>query len=565
MNIKLKIITTLLGVFFGCGIVTSQTPKAEQAMDSKRQHITEVAALTGKGDLDKLKTVLIDGLNDGMAVSELKEVMVHAYAYCGFPRALRGLQTLVAVLDERKAKGIEDDWGRKASPITDTRSKYERGRDILVEISGIPADAPKADYAILAPEIEVFLKEHLFADLFERDVLTYAERELTTVAVIASLGKGVEPMLKGHMGIALNVGITPDELRSVLAIVEKNIGRDEADGGRLALNEVLQSKGLTTAPEASAVTIGNGVKKQKVTFHNRFLIDMVGDLYFPANYSPAKKYAAIIVGHPFGGVKEQTSGLHARKLAEIGYVTLAFDASYYGESGGYPRRMESPEVRVDDFSAAVDFLTNHPAVEADKIGVIGICGGGCYSVSATQIDHRIKALATISMYDMGRARRQGIGDTQTYQQRMSILDEIGRQRTAEYGGAARKDIRALPEKVDENTPKFAIDFLDYYDNPERGQHPNSTGYYSYTSLAPMMNFFPFTQIETISPRPLLFIVGENAVSKYFSEDAYEKAAEPKELFVVPGATHVDLYDQPKYLKITLPKLCLLYTSDAADD
>ena len=470
MNIKLKIITTLLGVFFGCGIVTSQTPKAEQAMDSKRQHITEVAALTGKGDLDKLKIVLIDGLNDGMAVSELKEVMVHAYAYCGFPRALRGLQTLVAVLDERKAKGIEDDWGRKASPITDTRSKYERGRDILVEISGIPADAPKADYAILAPEIEVFLK------------------------------------------------------------------------------------GLTTAPEAPAVTIGNGVKKQKVTFHNRFLIDMVGDLYFPANYSPAKKYAAIIVGHPFGGVKEQTSGLHARKLAEIGYVTLAFDASYYGESGGYPRRMESPEVRVDDFSAAVDFLTNHPAVEADKIGVIGICGGGCYSVSATQIDHRIKALATISMYDMGRARRQGIGDTQTYQQRMSILDEIGRQRTAEYGGAARKDIRALPEKVDENTPKFAIDFLDYYDNPKRGQHPNSTGYYSYTSLAPMMNFFPFTQIETISPRPLLFIVGENAVSKYFSEDAYEKAAEPKELFVVPGATHVDLYDQPEYLKITLPKL-----------
>ena len=554
MNIKLKIITTLLGVFFGCGIVTSQTPKAEQAMDSKRQHITEVAALTGKGDLDKLKIVLIDGLNDGMAVSELKEVMVHAYAYCGFPRALRGLQTLVAVLDERKAKGIEDDWGRKASPITDTRSKYERGRDILVEISGIPADAPKADYAILAPEIEVFLKEHLFADLFERDVLTYAERELTTVAVIASLGKGVEPMLKGHMGIALNVGITPDELRSVLAIVEKNIGRGEADGGRLALNEVLQSKGLTTAPEAPAVTIGNGVKKQKVTFHNRFLIDMVGDLYFPANYSPAKKYAAIIVDHPFGGVKEQTSGLHARKLAEIGYVTLAFDASYYGESGGYPRRMESPEVRVDDFSAAVDFLTNHPAVEADKIGVIGICGGGCYSVSAKQIDHRIKALATISMYDMGRARRQGIGDTQTYQQRMSILDEIGRQRTAEYGGAARKDIRALPKKVDENTPKFAIDFLDYYDNPERGQHPNSTGYYSYTSLAPMMNFFPFTQIETISPRPLLFIVGENAVSKYFSEDAYEKAAEPKELFVVPGATHVDLYDQPEYLKITLPKL-----------
>ena len=554
MKIKMKIMTTLLGVLFGCGIAASQTPKAEQAMDSKRQHIAEVATLTSMGDLDKLKTVLTDGLNDGMTVSELKEVMVHTYAYCGFPRALRGLQTLVAVLDERKAKGFEDDWGREASPITDTRRKYERGRDILAEISGVPVDAPKADYAVLAPEIEVFLKEHLFADLFERDVLTYAERELTTVAVIASLGKGVEPMLKGHMGIALNVGVTPDELRGVLAIVEKNVGRSEADGGRLVLNELLQSKGLIANPETPVETVENGVKKQKVTFHNRFLIDVVGDLYFPANYDSAKKYAAIIVVHPFGGVKEQTSGLHARKLAEMGYVTLAFDASYYGESGGYPRRMESPEVRVEDFSAAVDFLSNHPAVDTDKIGVIGICGGGCYSVNATQIDHRIKALATISMYDMGRARRQGVGDTQTYEQRMAILDELGRQRTAEYGGATRRDIRALPEKVDENTPKFAIDFLDYYDNPQRGQHPNSTGYYSYTSLAPMMNFFPFAQIETISPRPVLFIVGENAVSKYFSEDAYEKAAEPKELFVVPEATHVDLYDQPKYLKITIPKL-----------
>ena len=521
-------------------------------MDSK--HIAEVAALTGKGDLDRLETALTDGLNDGMTVNELKEVMVHAYAYCGFPRALRGLQTLVAVLDERKAKGIEDKMGREASPITGTRSKYERGKEILAEISGAPADAPKAGYAVLAPEIEVFLKEHLFADLFERDVLTYAERELTTVAVIASLGKGVEPMLKGHIGIALNVGVTPDELRGVMTVIERQVGRSEADRGRMILNDVLQSKGMATGSETPAVAVENGVKKQKVTFHNRFLTDITGDLYLPAGYNPTKKYAAIIVGHPFGGVKEQTSGLHASKLAEMGYVALAFDASYYGESGGYPRHIESPEVRVEDFSAAVDFLTNHPAVDADKIGVVGICGGGCYSVSATQIDHRIKALATISMYDMGRARRQGVGDSQTYSQRMVILDEIGRQRTAEYGGAARKDIRALPVKVDASTPKYALDFLDYYDNPERGQHPNSTGYYSYTSLAPMMNFFPFAQIETISPRPVLFIVGEHAVSAYFSEDAYAKAAEPKELFVVPGATHVDLYDRPEYMRITLPKL-----------
>ncbi|RHR77116.1 alpha/beta fold hydrolase [Odoribacter sp. AF15-53] len=554
MKLKNKFAALLLCLVSPAGEVVAQTPRMERMMDKKQQNIVTLAALTAVGDLDGLKVALGTSLTDGMTVNEVKEVLVHTYAYCGFPRSLRGLQTLVTVLDEREAKGITDNRGREASPITDARGKYERGRDILAKISGVPADAPKADYAVLAPEIEVFLKEHLFADLFERDVLTYVERELATVAVIAALGKGVEPMLCGHMGIAMNVGVTPDQLYNLLALIEKNVGRGEADGGRQVLNELLQGKGLATYSDAPVNTLENGVKMQKVTFRNRFLIDVVGDLYLPEDYDGTKKYAAIIVGHPFGGVKEQTSGLHARKLAELGYVTLAFDASYYGESGGYPRRIESPETRVEDFSAAVDFMSNHPAVDAGRIGVIGICGGGCYSVSAAQIDHRIKALATISMYDMGRARRQGVGDVMTYEQRMQSLDAIGEQRTAEYGGAARKDIRALPEKVDEHTPKYAIDFLDYYDNPQRGQHPNSTGYYSYTSLAPMMNFFPFAQIETISPRPLLFIVGENAVSAYFSEDAYAKAAEPKELFVVPGATHVDLYDRPEYLEITLPKL-----------
>ena len=554
MKLKNKFAALLLCLVSPAGEVVAQTPRMERMMDKKQQNIVTLAALTAVGDLDGLKVALGTSLTDGMTVNEVKEVLVHTYAYCGFPRSLRGLQTLVTVLDEREAKGITDNRGREASPITDARGKYERGRDILAKISGVPADAPKADYAVLAPEIEVFLKEHLFADLFERDVLTYVERELATVAVIAALGKGVEPMLCGHMGIAMNVGVTPDQLYNLLALIEKNVGRGEADGGRQVLNELLQGKGLATYSDAPVNTLENGVKMQKVTFRNRFLIAVVGDLYLPEDYDGTKKYAAIIVGHPFGGVKEQTSGLHARKLAELGYVTLAFDASYYGESGGYPRRIESPETRVEDFSAAVDFMSNHPAVDAGRIGVIGICGGGCYSVSAAQIDHRIKALATISMYDMGRARRQGVGDVMTYEQRMQSLDAIGEQRTAEYGGAARKDIRALPEKVDEHTPKYAIDFLDYYDNPQRGQHPNSTGYYSYTSLAPMMNFFSFAQIETISPRPLLFIVGENAVSAYFSEDAYAKAAEPKELFVVPGATHVDLYDRPEYLEITLPKL-----------
>lgn len=499
-------------------VMTITSAQSEVVTDRQRA-IAAIASQTAKGDLDALKISLEKSLDDGMTVNEVKEVMVHSYAYCGFPRALRGLQMLVTVLDERKAQGINDNWGREASPIKSKKNKYERGRKILESLSqgeSSPRGGDKrgASYAQLSPEIEVFLKEHLFCDLFERDVLTYQDRELATVAVINALGNGVEPMLKSHVGLAIKTGTSAEAIRELFGIVE-----------------------------------GNGVK-----FHNRFNIDIAANMYFPKDYDPQKKFAAIIIGHPFGGVKEQTAGLHAQKLAEMGFVTLAFDASFQGESGGYPRRIESPEVRVEDFSAAVDFLSNYPSVDAERIGVIGICGGGCYSVSATQIDHRIKALATISMYDMGRARRQGVGDTQTYEQRMAILDEIGRQRTAEYGGAERKDIRALPTKVDENTPEFARQFLDYYDNPERGQHPRSTGWYSYTSLAPMMNFFPFAQIETISPRPVLFIAGEKAVSKYFSEDAYNRAAEPKELFVVPGATHVDLYDQPEYLAITLPKL-----------
>lgn len=300
--------------------------------------------------------------------------------------------------------------------------------------------------------------------------------------------------------------------------------------------------------------VNENITVKKVKFKNRIDITVVGNLYAPKNLDKTKKYPAIIVGHPFGGVKEQTAGLYAQKLAQKGYITLAFDASFYGESGGTPRKIEVPEIRIEDYSAAVDFMSNYPVVDKNKIGVIGICGGGGYAVSAAQIDHRIKAVATVSMYDMGRARRQGVGDTLSYEARMKTLDEIGEQRTREFRGETRKDIRALPVKVDENTPQYAREFIEYYENPKRGLHPNSNGWYSYTSLAPMMNFFPFAQIETISPRPVLFIVGENAVSKYFSDDAYSKAVEPKELFVIKDATHVDLYDVPQYMGQALEKL-----------
>lgn len=524
-------------------------------LSQKQEKIVIISAFTAKGELDKLKNELNAGLDAGLTVNEIKEVFVHLYAYCGFPRSIRGLQTFMSVLDERKAKGINDDWGREASPITNTRDKYERGKKVLQELSGVAIEGqPQAGYASFSPEIERFLKEHLFADIFERDVLSYSEREVVTISVLIGIG-GVEPMLSSHMNLSLNVGITPGQLKQLINVVEVNVGKKEADAAKPILNELLQRRGLIA--DVPTLAMVNGVKVEKVSFSNRLLINVVGNLYLPVNYDNKKKYAAIIVGHPFGGVKEQTSGLHAQKMAELGYVTLAFDASHYGESGGYPRYIEVPETRVEDFSAAVDFLSNHQNVDAGRIGVIGICGGGGYSVSASQIDHRIKAIATISMYDMGRARRQGLGDVITYEQRMKTLDEIGEQRIREFRGEPRKDIVAIPEKLSENDTENTHEFYGYYRTP-RGMHPNSTTSYSFTSLASMMNFFPFTQIETISPRPLLFIVGERAVSAYFSQDAYTKAAEPKELFVVPGASHVDLYDKLEYMAISLSKMNLFF-------
>ena len=200
-----------------CLMCASASAQAQgPTLNARQKAITAIASLTARSELDSLSSVLSAALDSVLTVNEAKEVIVHTYAYCGFPKSLRGLQTLSALLDERKASGITDNYGREASPVTDTRSKYERGRDILAEISGVPADAPKADYAVLSPEIEIFLKEHLFCDLFERDVLTYAERELTTVAVIASLGQGVEPMLRAHIGLAKRLGATDPQIQEIL-------------------------------------------------------------------------------------------------------------------------------------------------------------------------------------------------------------------------------------------------------------------------------------------------------------------------------------------------------------
>lgn len=215
--------------------------EANKILTVREQAIVAVASYTGKGDLEHLKPALAKALEAGMTINEINEVLIHAYAYCGFPRSLRAIQTFMQVVDERKANGMNDPVGREASAIKDNRSGYERGRDVLTEISGVPVDAPKAGYAVFAPTIERFLKEHLFADLFERDLLTYRERELATVSILAGVG-GVEPMAVGHMSICLHLGITVEQLSALLNIVEMNLGKAYSEPLHEVLNQITEQK-----------------------------------------------------------------------------------------------------------------------------------------------------------------------------------------------------------------------------------------------------------------------------------------------------------------------------------
>lgn len=221
----------------------AQTSEQNQSLSEKHKGLIPIAAYTAIGDLQNLKPALNNGLDAGLTVNEIKEAMVHLYAYAGFPRSIRGLQTFMEVLDEREARGINDEYGPGASPVNDERSKYERGRDILEELTGVPPESFQSGYAEFAPVIEVFLKEHLFADLFARDVLNYAQRELVTISILSSLD-GLEPMLGGHFNICLNIGLTPSQLQQFVGVIESTLGEEKATGTQAVLDEVLKSNRL---------------------------------------------------------------------------------------------------------------------------------------------------------------------------------------------------------------------------------------------------------------------------------------------------------------------------------
>ena len=297
-----------------------------------------------------------------------------------------------------------------------------------------------------------------------------------------------------------------------------------------------------TFPQSDQVSV------EKVSFKNRYDITVVADMYLPKNLNRSQEHAAIVIGHPFGGVKEQSSGLYAQQLAERGFVTLAFDLSYGGESGGTPRHLASPETYVDDFSAAVDFAGKQPFVDRNRIGAIGICGSGGFGVAAAAIDPRIRAIATVSMYDMGTASRSGLGSSLTLEQRKQIIAEAAEQRYVEFLGGETRYTGGTVHELTAASGPVEREFYEFYRTPRgeftpEGGSPERTTHPTLSSNVKFMNFYPFAGIETISPRPLLFITGENAHSREFSEDAYRLAAEPKELYIVPGAGHVDLYDR----------------------
>lgn len=289
--------------------------------------------------------------------------------------------------------------------------------------------------------------------------------------------------------------------------------------------------------------LSDKVTRQKVTFKNRYGITLSGDLYVPKNTE--NNLSAIAISGPYGAVKEQSSGLYANQLAELGFVALAFDPSYTGESGGEPRNISSSDINTEDFSAAVDFLGLQKNIDRDKIGIIGICGFGGFALNATAIDKRIKAVVTTSMYDIPRVYTYGYNDTRTAEERRKIAEDMSQQRWKDAeNGKLEYETNGL-SFINENSPQFVKEYYDYYKTP-RGFHDrslNSNAGWTKTNGYSIMNFPILNFIEEISPRPMLLIAGENAHSRYLSEDIYKSASEPKELMIIPKAVHVDLYDQ----------------------
>lgn len=297
------------------------------------------------------------------------------------------------------------------------------------------------------------------------------------------------------------------------------------------------------------------VTVQPVTFPNQYRMAVSGNLFQPNNLSRSLRSPAIIVGHPMGAVKEQSSNLHAAKLAEQGFITLSIDLSFWGGSEGEPRNAVLPDLYAEAFSAAVDYLSTQDFVDHERIGGLGICGSGSFLISAAKIDPRIRAVATSSMYDMGAVSRHGLRNAVSIEQRKQAIGSAVRQRSAEVDGGEIAVTGGTPVDLTEASTEIDREFFDFYRTsrgaftPE-GTTPERTTRPTWSSLPKFMNFYPFQDMDIISPRAMLFVTGDRAHSLEFSVDAYNRAGEPKELFWVPNAGHVDLYDRVDLIPFT---------------
>lgn len=285
------------------------------------------------------------------------------------------------------------------------------------------------------------------------------------------------------------------------------------------------------------------VHHTKVTFRNRYGITLAADMYVPRNATG--KLPALAVSGPFGAVKEQSSGLYAQQMAERGFLTIAFDASFTGESGGQPRYVASPDINTEDFSAAVDFLSTHNDVDPERIGIIGICGWGGLALNASAMDTRIKAAAASTMYDMSRVNANGYFDSMDENARYQLREKLNAQRTVDYKNGTYELGGGVVDPLPEDPPFFVKDYYDYY-KTNRGYHErslNSNDGWNMTSPLPFINMPQLTYAGEIR-NAVLIIHGEKAHSRYFSEDAFKKLkGENKELMIIPGASHTDLYDR----------------------
>lgn len=284
------------------------------------------------------------------------------------------------------------------------------------------------------------------------------------------------------------------------------------------------------------------VDHKKITFHNRYGITLVADMYIPKGAQG--KLPAIAVSGPFGAVKEQSSGLYAQTLAERGFLTIAFDPSFTGESGGEPRYVASPDINTEDFSAAVDYLSTLDEADANKIGILGICGWGGMAVNAAAMDTRIKATVASTMYDMSRVNAQGYFDSLDAEGRYALKEQLNAQRTKDYAQGYYDLAGGVPDVLPEDAPQFVKDYYAYY-KTERGYHPrslNSNGGWNITSSLSFINMPILTYASEIK-NAVMIVHGENAHSRYFGEDAFKKLqGDNKELVIVEGANHTDLYD-----------------------